>query len=214
MAITFNPNPMTEVEAVNNMLLSIGKAPVNTLAVSGINDVSWATTTLYSVCRDVQHTKYWFNRETCFPISATAGAGGTLNILIPAGVLDICPSDRTLPLNERNGMLYDSEKHTFDLTPRLQANVLNVDLVWCFPFEQLPHSARMYIAARAGRQFQATAIGSQIIYQFTKEMELEAEAELKRSELRNSGTNMFTAPTRNGRIYNRQPAAGHNNGFW
>lgn len=33
---------MTELEAVNEMLMSIGQAPVNTLSVTGIRDVSVA----------------------------------------------------------------------------------------------------------------------------------------------------------------------------
>lgn len=211
MVITFSANPTTELEAVNMMLMSIGKSPVNTLAVAGVNDVSWAQQTLYTVCRDVQHTRYWFNREDSYPITAN----GSNQILLPASVLDICPTDRTQPLVERNGMLYDNSNQTFDLTVGgwLQTGKLLCDVTWCFPYEQLPQSARMYIAMRAGRQFQATAIGSQILYQFTKEMELEAKAELVRSELKNSGTNRFTSPTRNNRIFNRQPAAGRNNGY-
>lgn len=194
------------------MLLSIGKAPVNTLAVAGVNDVSWATTTLYNVTRDVQHVPRWFNKETAFPITAN----GSNQILVPVAVLDIAPSDRTLPLNERNGMLYDVANHTFDLSVGhwLAAGVLKCDLVWCFAYETLPMAARMYIAMRAARQFQTSAVGSQILYQFTKEMELEAKAELERSELKNSGTNMFTTPTRNGRIFNRQPGAGKNNAWY
>jgi len=212
MPITFSANPTTELEAVNMMLLSIGKAPVNTLATSGINDVSWATTTLYNVCRDVQHTGWWFNREAEFPITAN----GSNQILRPASVLDFAPSDRTLPLNERQGMLYDVKNHTFDLSVGnwLQGGVLKCDVKWCFSFEDTPMAARMYIAMRAARQFQTSAIGSQILYQFTKEMELEARAELERSELKNSGTNMFSAPTRNGRIFNRQPNASKNNAWW
>lgn len=210
MPITFSANPTTELEAVNMMLLSIGKAPVNTLTVNGINDVAWATTTLYNVCRDVQHTGYWFNREYCFPITADTNG----QILRPDSVLDFKPNDRTLPLVERQGKLYDNQNHTFNLAPRLQGGVLNTDVVWCFQYEDLPMAARMYVAMRAARQFQTSAVASQVLYQFTKEMELEAEAELKRSELKNSGTNMFNTATRNSRIYNRQPAAGHNNGFW
>lgn len=210
MAITFSANPTTELEAVNMMLLSIGKAPVNTLAINGVNDVSWATTTLYTVCRDVQHTGYWFNREYEFPITLDINGYAQR----PDSVLDYKPNDRSLPLVERQGKLYDLGNHTFNLTKRAPSGVLKVDLIWCFQYEDLPMAARMYIAMRAARQFQTSAVGSQVLYQFTKEMELEAEGELKRSELKNSGTNMFNTATRNSRIYNRQPAAGHNNGFW
>jgi hypothetical protein len=210
MPINFSADPTTELEAVNMMLLSIGKAPVNTIATSAINDVSWATTTLYNVVRDVQHTAWWFNRETEFPI--TLDANGYANR--PTSVLDLKPNDRSLPLVERQSKLYDLGNHTFDLRARVPAGVLKVDVTWCFPYEDLPMAARMYIAMRAARQFQTSAVGSQVIYQFTKEMELEARAELERSELRNSATNMFNTTTRNSRIYNRQPGAAKNNAWY
>lgn len=213
MAITFDANPQTELEAVNMMLMSIGKAPVNTLTGTGINDVSWAQQTLYNVCRDVQHTKWWFNFEQCFPITATVVNAGQLNIVEPASCLDFAPTNRQLPLVERQGMLYDTQNHTFDCTPWLCNGALKCNIVWCFEYEDIPQSARMYIAMRAARQFQASAIGSQVLYQFTKEMELEARAELMRSQLRNSGTNMFTADTRNARIYNRQPGSSQNDAW-
>lgn len=208
MAITFNPNPMTELEAVNTMLLSIGKAPVNTLSVPGINDVSFATSKLYEVAREVQHRGWWFNREPKFQITPD----GSGNILVPDSVIDFDVSDRTKNFVQRYNpavsamCLYDLDKHTFDLRPYIQG-YLECDVVWCFPFEQTPQAARSYIARRAGREFQANVVGSQVIYQFTKEMELDAAAELERSELKNSHTNMFTAPTRNGRIFQRQPGA-------
>lgn len=204
MAITFNADPMTELEAVNTMLLSIGKAPVNTLTIAGINDVSFAQQTLYTVCREVQSRKWWFNREPHFLILPTAQPNG--QILIPDSCIDITTSDRTKHWVERNGMLYDLDKHTFNIGQYFPAGV-HCDLVWCFPFEQIPQVARSFIARRAGRQFQAGAVGSQVIYQFTKEMELDAAAELERAETKNSKTNMFTANTQNNKIVNRQPGA-------
>lgn len=213
MAITFSADPTTELEAVNAMLLSIGKSPVNALPVAGVNDVSWAQTTLYNVCRDVQHRKYWFNRETGFPLSIN----GSGIIARPESCLDFAPSDRTLPINERQNQLYDVQNHTFDLRVGNWlggGTSLPCDVTWCFDFEDLPQAARMYVYRRAGREFQTSAVASQILYQFTKEMEVEAQAELERAELKNSGTNMFNTPTRNGRIYNRQPGAAKNNAWY
>lgn len=205
MSITFSANPMTELEAVNLMLLSIGKSPVNTLAVAGINDVSWAITTLYNTVREVQSKGWWFNREPAFPITATAQPDGF--ILTPATVIDIDTNDRTLPYVERGGKLYNLDKQTFNIGLSLNGP-LKCDVTWCFAFETLPQTARAYIGRRAGREFQASAVGSQILYQFTKEMELDAQAELQRSELKNgSDRNMFATPTRNNRISNRQPGA-------
>lgn len=206
MAITFNPNPMTELEAVNTMLLSIGKSPVNTVSVPGINDVSFALTTLYNTTREVQARGWWFNREPEFPINPVND--GTGNILVPNTVIDLDTTDRTLNYVERSGKLYDLDKHTFNIGQSLGGQALKCDVTWCFEFEEIPHVARSFIACRAGRIFQTQSVGSQVLYQFTKEMELDAEANLQRSELKNgSARNMFATPTRNNRIFNRQPGA-------
>lgn len=203
MAITFNPNPTTELEAVNTMLFSIGKAPVNSLSVPGINDVSFATQTLYTVVRDVQTRGWWFNREENFPISPD----GSGNILLPDTVLDFWPSERFRGFVERAGKLYDPTTNSFNIGALLNGQPLKVDVIWCFPFEELPQAARTYIARRAGREFQTSSVGSQVLYQFTKESEVEAFADLQRRENLAGGSNMFAAPTRNGRIFNRQPGA-------
>jgi hypothetical protein len=203
MAVTFSPNPTTELEAVNLMLMSIGKAPVNSLSVPGINDVSFATLTLYNTVRDVQSRGWWFNRETNYPI--TPDVNGFINI--PATVLDFWPSERFRGYVERNGQLYDPENSTFNIGQNLNGNPLLCDVIWCFPYQQLPQAARTYIGRRAGREFQTNSVGSQVLYQFTKESELEAFADLQRRENLAGGSNMFAAPTRNSRIFNRQPGA-------
>ena len=46
-------DPLTELEAVNAMLLSIGQAPVNTPNVSGLTDVSDARDKLSEVIRRI-----------------------------------------------------------------------------------------------------------------------------------------------------------------
>jgi hypothetical protein len=211
MTVSFEDVPSTELDAVNSMLLSIGKAPVSTLAVPGINDVSFATTKLYSVVRDVQSTPWWFNFEPCFPITPD----GSGNIVMPTGALAIDVSDRVYNYVERYNAaagsgamcLYDRDHQTFNIGQYLNGQPLKVDVTWIFPFEHCPQAARRYMATRAGREFQTEAVGSQILYQFTKEKELEARAEMERADLKRSHTNMFSAPTRNNRIFNRQPGA-------
>jgi hypothetical protein len=207
MAVTLSYTPQTTLDAVNQMLLSIGKAPVNTLNVPGINDVSFAQTVLHNVNREVQHRGWWFNREPAFPITPD----NTGSILIPNTVIDIDTTDRSLNFVERGGKLYDLDGHTFNIAPKLTSGSLQCDVVWFFEFETIPQAARAYIARRAGREFQTSSVGSQVLYQFTKELELDAAAEMNRSDLKNGARNMFATPTRNNRIYNRQPGASRRN---
>ena len=55
--------PQTELDAVNAMLLSIGQAPVSTLSVTGLKDVSFAQYILHSVSREVQLKGWEFNTD-------------------------------------------------------------------------------------------------------------------------------------------------------
>jgi hypothetical protein len=61
--------------------------------------------------------------------------------------------------------------------------------VWHLAYDELPHSARQYIGRRAGREFQIGAVGSDLLYKFTREMEDEALAELMREHLRATKSN-------------------------
>lgn len=211
MALTLSYTPQTTLDAVNQMLLSIGKAPVNTLNFAGINDVNFAQTVLHNVNREVQTKGWWFNREAAFPMNPDVSG----NLLPAANVLDIKPSLRDdryiLRYNSASGVnamaLYDLENHTFNIGQYLNGQPLKCNVVWFFQFEQIPQAARAYISRRAGREFQTSAVGSQTLYQFTKEMELEAMTEMQRQEARDGQSNMFATPTRNSRIFNRQPGA-------
>jgi hypothetical protein len=81
-------DPLTELEAVNAMLLSIGQAPVNTLNVSGLTDVSVARDKLSEVTRRVLSRGYSFNTDDNYPLSPDAESV----ILIPKGALKVKPS--------------------------------------------------------------------------------------------------------------------------
>lgn len=59
---------MAELEAVNEMLMSIGQAPVNTLAVTAIKDVSIARARLTSMTRRVLSRGFNFNTDESYPL--------------------------------------------------------------------------------------------------------------------------------------------------
>ena len=185
----------SELDAVNQMLMSIGQAPINTLEVDGISDVSFARLILHNTSREVQNKGWSFNSEKCFPLSAD-GAG---EIAFPANALSCDPSDKDENLIERARKLYDLENHTFNI-----GRTVDVDVKWFFEFEDLPQSARAYIAHMAGRIFQAQLVGAQVLYQFTKEREIECLTNLERDELKKKDSNLFKSNTRANRIFHRR----------
>lgn len=167
--------PTTELEAVNEMLLCIDEAPVNTLdGISGLTDAAVARDVLRSVTRAVLARGWFFNQDTEYPITLN-GAG---EAVIPAGVLKIKPSrSESLKLIPRNGKLYNLEDRTYTLT----AEPL-VDIVWFLDFETLPETARHYITVLAARNFQTKVQGSDLIHSFTSQQEQEAFGNLQYEE--------------------------------
>lgn len=192
--LPLNYVPLTELDSVNNLLLSIGQSPVNTLSVPGVKDVSIAQMILHDTSREVQSKGWSYNVDSAYPMPRDVD--GTLPI--PANVLQIVPDDDTYV--ERARKLYDTGNRTF--TVGADAKV-TAEVTWFLAFEDLPQIARKYIERRAGRLFQAQIIGSQILHQYNLQMESEAAAEHDRYQLRSRKVNFFSSPAQINRIYNR-----------
>ena len=177
---------MTELEAVNEMLMSIGQAPVNTLAVTGIKDVAIARARLASMTRRVLSRGFNFNTDEGYPL--TPDSDGI--ILIPDGALKVegsGPTDDYTQRRHSKGLaLYNKTDRTFAFPAGI-----TVKVVWSFAFEDLPETARCYIATAAGRRFQSKAIGSQILDRFEEEDEMKAWLLLERDERGSRKTNLF-----------------------
>lgn len=179
--------PMTELDAVNDMLAAIGQAPVSTLSVSGLQDVNIARALLTRVLRGVLTRGWFFNTDAAHEI--TPDLDGYL--LVPSGVLKIDPKDkytgivaRTHPIKGR--ALWNTADQTWLFTEPLEATV-----VWGFPFDELPESAKSYVAIAAGRKFQAQTIGSSALDGYAKDDEDRAWADLVREDRASRDTNML-----------------------
>ena len=181
--------PMTDLEAVNRMLSSIGQAPVNTLAVAGVGDVAKAAQQLLETARDVQSVGYSWNTDYGMTLTPDPDTGF---ILVPLGALDIDAADATENVVVRadpdsgQPALYDADNHTFVFT-----DPVDVDVIWGYEFNDLPQAARSYIATAAARRFQAQIVNSPILDRFNAEDEERAFLLLQRYERRSRDTNSF-----------------------
>lgn len=189
----------TELDAVNEMLVSIGQAPVNTLAISGIRDVNIARAELTKVSRQVQLIGWHWNTDEGYPLQPDIDG----LIGIPDGLLKFEPMDRYRALVQRRHVtkglaLYDKDALTFEFSEPVP-----IRAVWGFPFDDLPESARNYIAISAARKFQATTIGSRELDGFKAEDEQRAWTTLLRDERGSRNTNMFHRNKGLQRLYNR-----------
>jgi hypothetical protein len=177
----------TELEAVNAMLLSIGQAPVSTLAVTGIKDVNIARLQLKSSTRRCLSMGWDFNTDTNYQVSPTVGG----LIPVPVGALSTDPVSNLEDVTVRrhpSGVMafFNKTDNTFTYE-----NPLSLKVIWGFPFEDLPECARNYIATYAGRRFQSKLIGSPILDRFEEEDEMSSWITLQREERLTSDTNMF-----------------------
>jgi hypothetical protein len=185
---------MTDLEAVNRMLGTLGQAPVNTLEIAGVGDVADAKRHLTETLRDVETVGYSWNTDYGYELTPDADGA----ILLPTGTLDIDASDATANLTVRRHpekdalALYDADNHTFDFSETYSADSpLSVDIIWGFAFNDLPQAARTYIATAAARRFQAQKVSSTILDKFDAEDEERAFFLLQRYERRSRDTNSF-----------------------
>lgn len=192
--------PQTELDAVNAILASIGGAPVNTLAVTAVRDVSIARLHLHNASRDMQARGWDFNRDHKVPLTPDVNG----KIAVPANALQIDAGDRGRDIIQRQDAadgvtrLYDRDNRTFVFTAPVLATV-----TYFFGFDAIPQAARSYATYRAGRQFQAGLVGSPLLYQFTEAAELAAWAELMRADLRTANSNILNDDPMTARIARR-----------
>lgn len=170
--------PLTELQAVNIILVNDGESPVSSLDEDGFSEAATAYTTLTEISRTVQDSGWAFNtdyRRSLSPDSFTS------EIVLPTDTLWVRPTYTSAgrALVERNRRLYDLETHSYAFTSSVY-----VDLCQMLDFVELPSSARYYIALRAARTYQARSTGSASNNAFTSEDEKAARAALKRADSR------------------------------
>ena len=165
---------MTELEAVNTMLMTIGEQPVSSLDnLAGLQDASIARQILSNISRAVQSKGWVFNLD--LQVTYTPDSNG--QIILGSNVIRIDSTSKvrgtTKDVVERGGRLYDREKNTSIFTGDVK-----VDRVIVLVFDDLPEAARRYIATRSARVFHDRVVGSGELHRFFQEDEGQAWSEL------------------------------------
>lgn len=192
--------PMTELDAVNELLGLIGEQPVNSIDNTGISESAIALSTLRTVMRDVQAGSPLFTRE--LEITLQPDIDGT--IVLPTNTIGFSPVDPTRRVGFREDKLYDLDNHTFIFTEDLTVNLtLYVD------FEDLHQTVKTYIVAKAARIFQKKILGSETLDAMAKEDEKQAYIAMNRELIRQQKGSVlktdpgFSASIRRGNVYGR-----------
>ena len=187
----------TELEAVNKMLEAIGADPVASLTVSVDSDVTLAKSILAETLKEVQSQGWNFNTDTRYSMTRTVDN----EYVVPDNVAEIDVSDDFphIRTTYRNGKMWDQENHTFTWDVDLTFNV-----VWLFEFEELPQTARHYIAMKAARKLQGKALGSDNLGKYTAQDEEEARTIFMDAEGIDAEHNILTGNNDVYRVINRR----------
>lgn len=196
--MTTSTTPTSELEAINLMLSVIGESPLSSLADTTVVDAVLARQVLSEVSRAVQTKGWHFNTEKAFPLLPDAS---TKEINVPLNTLRVVTvyPDQGTDAVHRGKRLYDRQNHTYQFSKGLA-----VDMVVALPFDELPESARHYVAVRAARVFQARTVGSDTLYAFSAQDEKDALVAFKKAEGVTGNHNMLTGSYSVARILQRR----------
>jgi hypothetical protein len=176
----------TELDAVNQILSSVGQAPVTTLDLQN-PEVSIVLNTLREINRQVQSEGWIFNTERDYVMQPDAS---TNEIIYPYNILQMDANvehhKNDYDLVRRNGKLYDRLHHTFEFTEDIHA-----DITWYFDFTDVPPAVQTYIVARAARMCATKLIGDQEINKLLAEQEVYTRAAAIEYECNQGDYSMF-----------------------
>ena len=199
-------NAAQELPAVNEILASIGQAPVSTLEQTN-PDVAIAYDTLINVSREVQSEGWIFNTEEYYEIAIDSTTG---EVDIPNNVLQIDLHDevdnqyeaiRRTKTGTTQPKLYEKINHTYDWKSLTNSTTLRVNIVWLFDWVDLPRPVQDYITARAAAIVSSRIVGDPQQYQILQQKEMYNRAQAMEYEC-NQGDYTFFGHQRGKKVYN------------
>lgn len=172
---------ITELDVINDMLASLGEAPLNSveedhpMVASGVRQ-------LRVVSYREQAKGWWFNKEksTLQPDSTTG------EIFVPGDAISVDPSDPFTHLVQRGRRLYDPRVTSFKFT----ANV-PIDMIRFVEFGDLPPTAAVYIGTSAVLKFQGSYDADSTKMKLLIADRQEALMALNAEHIRASDVNLF-----------------------
>ena len=164
-------NATEELPAVNQILSSVGQAPVTTLDQTN-PDVAIAYDTLLQVSREVQSEGWTFNTELEYEDTTDSNK----EYVIPNNMLqvDLSHSDNayaTKNVIKRNGKLYDKYNHTHEITSTASEEI-RLDIIWKFDWVDLPIPIQDYIVARTATIVSSRIVGDTQQYSILQQQEM------------------------------------------
>lgn len=174
---------LSELDAVNLIRGSVGKAPVSSLTTTN-PDVLAAQLRIKNSTTELQTKRWWFNTELSFTLTRNA----TNEILIPTNALEVRPQDPFAYLTTRGKRLYDPNRNSFKFT---DVTSVVVEMLLRLDFEELPYVAANYIQYDAARKFQADFDGDPDRIRDLRTDTQDAWLRLREADQRNNRVNVL-----------------------
>ena len=191
-------NAAQELPAVNEILASVGQAPVTTLDQTN-PDVAIAYDTLLNVSREVQAEGWTFNTEEFYPM--TPDANGEIPIANNILQIDLhAEKDNKYESVRRDGKLYEKINHTYDWTTLTGWDTVRCDIVWFFDWVDLPRPMQDYIVAKTAAIVSSRIEGDRAQFQILSQRELDLRAKVMEYEC-NQGDYTFFGHKRGEKVY-------------
>lgn len=177
--------PMTKLEAINEIIGTLGEAPVNTLVEPENVDVMNAIRMLESVTTSILARGWTFNTLRNY---AMVPDSNTKRIHWNNNILQMSLSDKRVMRN-RGGLLYDVTNNTEEFDATVEAEVIVL-----VPFEELPQAFRNYITIRTSRLFNARYLGDEVMLRELQQEESQAYMEAMEYEIGLEKNSMLSNP--------------------
>ena len=175
--------PSNELDAVNEILSSVGSSPVNSLEDDLNVDVLNAKRILSAVSTEVQSRGYRFNTLKNVYLTPDSDTG-----LVPFAHDYIRVFSLGYKLVNRSGYFFDLETDTNEFPEGLTVT----ELVKKLPFEELPVVFRKYITVKAARTFQVKYLTSADIDASLQYEEATAYADIVDYDLMSGEYNIYS----------------------
>lgn len=198
--------PMTLLDAVNNVLWGIGSKAVLSLDTQGLTtDAAAALRLVHSVSTQVQTPGWNWNTDYDLVIDPApqdaqqVADRGSCSLPQTTLSADTSGKDTWRNLVMRGKKLYDPVKHTFNI-----GISITVTIVTMLDFNDLPQAARNYIAARSARLFAASKLNNPTTTSFLSNEEIIAMVALEEEEDKSDDRTLYQKNGRMARMHLRR----------
>lgn len=191
--MTITIAPTTKLKAVNICLSAMGEPVINSLDDAAV-DAQMASDIIDETSESVQIVGWYWNTET-----HTLSPDSNGYLVLPNNVIRVDPTDQSLGnIVQRGGRLFNTDTASFIFTKpiKLRLSVL-------LEYDDLPLTAKQFIAVRAARIFQQRLLGSETLYKFDAADEQRGWALLMQEEAETMNANVLRDNWSTSSIVNR-----------